>query len=233
MFPKGMEGGGSRGRKIRALMAVALVGLTITATIAASTSGAPSAGRGPRDDLRSGERVEFALTDEPSRWFRSDQSPIAGTQSLVVVGPDAEATFTGRSRTVHTVTSLIFPTGAASMPFDTKAMKGSVSVVLRDPGLYVFSCKIHPYMFGAVIVDDPTTTGLDLGESITLVHGVTVPTSSDLATRLLRTFFIATNPANWMDMRSGRPWHVAYPDVDVIITGGTVMNLRAVLEAAP
>jgi hypothetical protein len=52
-------------------------------------------------------------------------------------------------------------------------------------------------MFGAVIVDNPATTGLDLGETITLVNGFTVPTSSDLATRLLRTFFIATNPGNW------------------------------------
>jgi len=71
------------------------------------------------------------------------------------------------------------------MPFDTLPRKGSDTVMLHTPGLYVFTCKIHPYMFGAVIVDNPATTGLDLGETITLVNGITVPTSSDLATRLL------------------------------------------------
>jgi DNA-binding beta-propeller fold protein YncE len=86
-------------------------------------------------------------------------------------------------------------------------------------------------MFGAVIVDDPKTTGLDLGESITLVNGITVPTSSDLATRLLRTFFIATHPANWQDYTSNQPWHISYPSVDVRITGGAVANLDAVLSA--
>lgn len=117
------------------------------------------------------------------------------------------------------------------MPFDTPPRKGTDEVVLHTPGLYVFTCKIHPYMFGAVIVDNPGTPGLDLGESITLVNGITVPTSSDLATRLLRTFFIATHPANWKDVTSPTPWHIAYPSVDVRITGGAVANLDAVLSA--
>jgi YVTN family beta-propeller protein len=117
------------------------------------------------------------------------------------------------------------------MPFDTEATKGTRDVVLRTPGLYVFVCKIHPYMLGAVIIDDPRTAGLDLGENITLVTGLTVPTSSDLATRLLRTFFIATNPSNWQDFRSTSPWRVTYPNVNVRITGGAVVNLPAVLNA--
>jgi YVTN family beta-propeller protein len=139
--------------------------------------------------------------------------------------------FTGKSNTVHTRTSLIFPTGAINMPFDTEPHKGSDEVVLHTPGLYVFTCKIHPYMFGAVIIDDPTTQGLDLGEQISLVNGITVPTSSDLATRLLRTFFIATNPGNWEDYTSAAPWHITYPSVDVRITGGAIANLDAVLSA--
>jgi len=63
------------------------------------------------------------------------------------------------------------------------------------------------------------------------VNGITVPTSSDLATRLLRTFFIATNPGNWEDYTSAAPWHITYPSVDVRITGGTVANLDTVLSA--
>lgn len=150
---------------------------------------------------------------------------------MALATPGTEVRFTGKSNTVHTRTSLIFPTGAINMPFDTPPRKGSDEVVLHTPGLYVFTCKVHPYMFGAVIVDDPNTPGLDLGEQISLVNGITVPTSSDLATRLLRTFFIATNPANWKDYSSAAPWHVTYPSVDVRITGGVVANLDAVLSA--
>jgi YVTN family beta-propeller protein len=178
----------------------------------------------------SGPRVTFEITDEPGAWFKNTAGPIAGTQSLAVATPGTEVRFDGKSNTVHTRTSLIFPTGAINMPFDTEPRKGSDTVVLHTPGLYVFTCKIHPYMFGAVIVDDPSTTGLDLGEQISLVNGITVPTSSDLATRLLRTFFIATNPANWEDYTSAAPWHITYPSVDVRITGGAVANLDTVLS---
>jgi YVTN family beta-propeller protein len=176
-------------------------------------------------------RIMFELTDEPGAWFNNAAGPVAGFQSLAVATPGTEVRFTGKSNTVHTRTSLIFPTGAINMPFDTPPRKGTDEVVLHTPGLYVFTCKIHPYMFGAVIVDNPGTPGLDLGESITLVNGITVPTSSDLATRLLRTFFIATHPANWKDVTSPTPWHIDYPSVDVRITGGAVANLDAVLSA--
>jgi hypothetical protein len=176
-------------------------------------------------------RITFELTDEPGAWFRNAAGPVAGFRSLAVATPGTEVVFTGKSNTVHTRTSLIFPTGAINMPFDTAPRKGSDQVVLHTPGLYVFTCKIHPYMFGAVIVDNPGTPGLDLGESISLVNGITVPTSSDLATRLLRTFFIATHPANWEDYSSSAPWHITYPSVDVRITGGAVANLDAVLSA--
>lgn len=179
----------------------------------------------------SDDRIEFDLTDEPGRWFKSKGGPIGGSQSLAIGQPGVEVKFSGRSHTVHTMTSLIFPTGAVNMPFDTDPTKGSREVDLITPGLYVFVCKIHPYMLGVVIVDNPNTAGLDLGEQISVVPGIHVPTSSDLATRLLRVFFIATNPSNWQDFRSTSPWHVTYPDVNVRITGGAVVNLRAVLNA--
>lgn len=178
----------------------------------------------------SGENeVHFSLTDTPGRWFDTG-TVIAGTRSLAVATPGVRVNFSGNSNTVHTRTSLIYPTGAVGMPFNTEPRKGGDSVTLRTPGLYVFSCGIHPYMFGAVIVDDPATTGLDLGNAITLINGITVPTSSDLATRLLRTFFIATNPANWQNYASSAPWHVTYPNVDVRVDIG-VVNLPAVMNA--
>lgn len=203
--------------RLAAAVSVLAASLTVTAPRAAASG--------------SDNRVEFTLNDEPGRWFRSDRGAIAGTQSLAVATPGVEVRFRGGSHTVHTMTSLIFPAGAKGMPFDTEATKGSRDVVLRTPGLYVFVCKIHPYMLGAVIVDDPGTAGLDLGERITLANGLTVPTSSDLATRLLRTFFITTNPSNWQNYASSAPWRVTYPNVNVRITDGAVVNLPAVLNA--
>ncbi|HET9364179.1 MAG TPA: beta-propeller fold lactonase family protein [Candidatus Angelobacter sp.] len=177
--------------------------------------------------------VTFLRTDNPGNWFSNTAGPIAGTQSLAVASPGVQVRFKdGESAAVHTVTSLIFPTGAVGMPFDSGSLQTNdqVRLTLTTPGLYVFTCKIHPFMFAAVIVDDPKTPGLDLGDSITLVTGVTVPTSSDLATRLLRTFFIATNPANWQD-HTLATWHITYPSVNVRITGGAVVNLADVLNA--
>ena len=176
-----------------------------------------------------GNEVNFTITDNPGRWFDTGVD-IAGTRSLGVATPGVRVRFSGNSNTAHTRSSLVFPTGAANMPFTTDPRKGSDSVTLTTPGLYVFTCSIHPYMFGAVIVDDPATTGLDLGNTISLINGITVPTSSDLATRLLRTFFIANNPANWQNYASSAPWHVTYPNVDVRVDIG-VVNLPAVLNA--
>ena len=178
----------------------------------------------------SDNEVEFTLNDNPARWFDTGTA-VAGNRSIAIAKPGVRVKFSGDSNTVHTRTSLIFPTGAAGMPHnDTDDSDGGDDVTLTTPGLYVFFCSIHPYMFGAVIVDDPNTTGLDLGSSISLINGITVPSSSDLATRLLRTFFIATNPANWQDYASNKPWHITYPDVDVRVDSG-VVNLPAVLNA--
>ncbi len=194
------------------------------------TSALPDPGRA--DSRRGGNQneVRFNVTDEPGRWFKNTAGAIGGTQSLAVINPGGRARFSGKSNTVHTITTLVFPTGAVNMPFDSTPTKGSREVTLTTPGLYVFTCKIHPYMFAAIIVDDPNTEGLDLGDSLTLITGVTVPSSSDLATRLLRTFFIATNPANWQNFASSAPWHVTYPDVNVRTDIG-VVNLPTVLDA--
>ncbi|SEL00766.1 beta-propeller fold lactonase family protein [Nitrosovibrio tenuis] len=219
--------------------------------------------------------VTFVISDEPASWYRSARADTifkitGGTRSLEVIPPGSSVNFImAETNTVHTMTSLLWPSGAddpinghhakqhsnhgnhgnhdkgrgrgrdkaksehASMPFDqSRAYKGGGIVKLTTPGLYVFTCKVHPYMFGAVIVDDPATDGLDLGESIDLATGiVNLPTSSDLATRLLRIFFIATAPNNWQDFTSTTPWKVTYPSVPVRITGGAVANLSDVLIA--
>jgi DNA-binding beta-propeller fold protein YncE/plastocyanin len=209
--------------------------------------------------------VTFVISDEPGSWYRSARSDTifsitGGTRSLEVIPPGSSVNFImAESNTVHTMTSLLWPSEAgdpsnehhsnegggksrgrgkadtehASMPFDqSRAYKGGGIVKLTTPGLYVFTCKVHPYMFGAVIVDDPETDGLDLGETIDLATGIkNLPTSSDLATRLLRTFFIATAPNNWQNYTPPTPWKLTYPSVPVRITGGAVANLSDVLIA--
>jgi hypothetical protein len=133
----------------------------------------------------------FQLNDGPGPWFRCSAGSgcvQAGTQSLAIVSPGSVVRFIGGSETetVHTTTSLLWPLTSAgddadNMPFDqAAAFRGAQSVTLNTPGLYVFVCKLHPFMLAAVIVDDGNTEGLDLGEQIRLVNGLTVPTLSDL-----------------------------------------------------
>jgi DNA-binding beta-propeller fold protein YncE len=209
--------------------------------------------------------VNFIATDEPGPWFKCvgtlEQgcvpSSLAKTESLALVnlGDSVKITSGVATDTVHTFTSLLWPTGALSMPFDQPAAFGvgaeesKTTPPLDKAGLYVFVCKLHPFMLAAVVVDDPTTPAaqdglpvLDLGSEITLISyypRLSFPTSSDLATRLLRAFFLITNPANYQDHNpatnkkslTGRPdmtWHIDYPNVNVGTNLG-VLNLPAVL----
>ena len=188
--------------------------------------------------------VTFEVSDEPASWFRSARGDaIVGlpfdikTKSLEVIYPGSSVNFImSDTNGVHTISSLLWPTGAQHMPFDqSSAYRGGGFVTLHTPGLYVFTCKVHPYMFGAVIVDDPSTAnGFDLGDSqsnytIDLVTGIkNLPSSSDLAVRLLKTFFIATAPDNWQDYSSGQ-WNVKYPNLPLITSGG-VVNLSTLFN---
>jgi DNA-binding beta-propeller fold protein YncE len=186
--------------------------------------------------------VNFIATDDVGPWFKCVGAGCvaAGTESLAVVQPgtDVRITVGNETNTVHTFTSLVFPAGAQQMPFDQDAAfrAGSRSVTLTDPGLYVFVCKVHPFMLAATVVDDPATAGLDLGENISLVNGITVPTSSDLATRLLRAFWLITSPGNYQDhnpaTNPAMTWNINYPaGVPVRISGGAVVDLKTTLEA--
>ncbi len=216
-----------------------------------SVVGASPYGRillGPKDEPG---LVTFEVSDEPASWFRSARgdaivelskpsatgSPLQGadikTKSLDVIVPGSSVNFImSDTNGVHTISSLLWPSGAEHMPYDqSSAYRGGGFVTLHTPGLYVFTCKVHPYMFGAVIVDDPATEGLDLGNpaqnfTIDLVTGIKdLPTSSDLAVRLLKTFFIATAPDNWQDYSSGL-WNVRFPTLPVRISGAPFGNVQ-------
>jgi FtsP/CotA-like multicopper oxidase with cupredoxin domain/DNA-binding beta-propeller fold protein YncE/plastocyanin len=170
-------------------------------------------------------------------------------RSLAVIEPGQTVLFNMKdSQTKHTITTLIWPENAPALGgngvvqnalaepighFDTQlGIRGSTFLVddnaepaaLTEEGLYVFVCKIHPYMFSAVIVDDDQTyinTGvgpiplLDLGEKLTILtrvgdqFPVTVDTTDPIPVHLLKTFFIVTDPANWKDYTT--EWNVNFP----------------------
>ncbi|WP_197731161.1 multicopper oxidase domain-containing protein [Candidatus Nitrosocosmicus franklandus] len=179
--------------------------------------------------------ASFSISDEPGKWFANLKGDISntGSESLAVINKSGTVYFMMDSTNgVHTVSSIIHPKNASNMPFSQMmAYKGGAIVKLVEPGLYVFACSLHPFMLAAVIVDDPDTEGLDLGEELTLVNGATIPTNSELALKLLRTFFVATSPSNWQDYTNvSQPWYVSYPNVDARVTNGTVVNVKDVLE---
>lgn len=169
----------------------------------------------------------FNLTDEPGRWFDGGLD-LFGGRSLVpvvmapgvkttvkfVVGPD-----TG-TETGHTATSLIRPKGAAN--FDQESgWVGERAYELTEPGLYAFTCKIHPYMLGAIVADDPLTAGVDFGEQsiIKMYDGANVvPTYSDIIFRLVKTFFTATVTSNWQYFKpdSSVTWDPTYPTAPIL-----------------
>jgi YVTN family beta-propeller protein len=92
------------------------------------------------------------LTDEPGNWFRSDAtgSPVtvvdAGDRVDFVIGEFTE--------TRHTVTLISRPTSSRLVVDQDDGIRGSVSAEFDRPGVYVFTCKIHPYMQGVVGATD-------------------------------------------------------------------------------
>lgn len=205
--------------------------------------------------------VNFISTDEPGPWFKCVGSladgcvpeSLALSKSVALMQPGDTVKLTNNTlpptnsdgvnttNTVHTFTSLLWPTGAANMPHDQpNAFRTTDEVVLTTEGLYVFVCKLHPFMLAATIVDaDGLGDGqLKLGDAVTLIsygQTVSVPTSSDLATRLLRAFFLITNPANYQDHNPATnpslKWHIAYPPLPIKTDLVPVLDLKAVLEA--
>ena len=148
------------------------------------------------------------LTDNPGNWFDTGQT-IAGTRSLVVVPSGTTVRFDVSkpdAMTVHTATSLLSPTGASSMPFDQEQAfrrnRGRHADRSRPLRLRLQAAPVHAR---GIIVDDPATPELDLGKTLTLMNGATVPSASDLALRLVRAFFNITSPGNYQVHSAAKP----------------------------
>jgi hypothetical protein len=95
------------------------------------------------------------LTDEPGNWFKSN---LTGTPFTTISGGqrvDFDISNCCTS-TRHTVTLLMKPTGSGVIMDQDKSQKGTLSVTFDLPGVYLFHCKIHPYMTAVVGVKDGT-----------------------------------------------------------------------------
>ena len=251
----------------RRILLVALLSILVgwgavgEAQAAPSSKGQTASSKGSKGPKGGGSStpsptVSFYATDNPGGWFEcantgtsasglgcvpeADGLGTVGLKSLAIIQQGERIAFPslgGRTRTVHTAASLIWPTGADHMPFlrdvdlHAPAPIENQTVTLNQPGLYVFICDIHVYMFAGVIVvpEGHSLAGgnlfpLDLGKTLDLplarygggeITGM--PTASDLALRLVRTFFIITNPNNWQSYPSSgvAVWNPTYPKVPV------------------
>lgn len=93
------------------------------------------------------------LTDEPGNWFKSQAT---GTP-FTVVKPGDKVDFEINNcctSTKHTVTLLMKPTGSNVVMDQDQAQRGNLSVEFDLPGVYLFHCKVHPYMTAVVGVTD-------------------------------------------------------------------------------
>jgi DNA-binding beta-propeller fold protein YncE len=197
--------------------------------------------------------VTFTVNDAPGHWFDTGTELPGGTRSLAIITPGETVHFNqtaGDPRDVeskHTVTSLIWPSNAnATEKIDQPtANTGNHSVTLYTEGLYVFVCKLHPYMLGAVIVNEEGHPGLYLGDELNLLGVGPVPTTfedpitpgqylpTNLWVRALRAFFIVTTPSNWKDYtKVGQKYEPTYPPVPVVLGSGEKKVLIEDLNAA-
>lgn len=184
--------------------------------------------------------ITFNLSDESSYWYdngREDLEPILHTRSLAAgVIPTTlnfkiEEPYTSEN---HTVSSIIWPAGAENMPFEQQgAQTGDLSVNLVTPGLYAFQCKVHPYMLGAAVIDDPATPGADFGKKLRWIDGTIMPSASHEILSIVRSFFIVTEPANWQYYaETDTQWDPSYPAAPILTYNADgSMNLINNLDA--
>ena len=106
------------------------------------------------------------LNDAPGNWFKSNTS---GT-SLSVVNAGNKVDFSINNcctTTRHTATLLVKPDGSGTALDQGDGQSGTLSATLDTAGVYVFVCKIHPYMTSVVAaktsagaIPDVTSTSL-------------------------------------------------------------------------
>ncbi|MDQ1489494.1 MAG: hypothetical protein QOJ23_2008 [Actinomycetota bacterium] len=230
--------GGIR-RKLFGLPALLLLATVVGTASLAGLAGASSSQGGAKFDAATWKPtldsplppmeapLSFHLSDQPAYWYdngRADLEGILHTRSLsaAVAGVPTKVKFEiGEPYTsqTHTVSSIVWPVGAKGVPFIQQgSFAGETEFELSTPGLYVFQCRVHPYMLGAVVNDDPTTPGADLGKSVHWIDGTDMPTAADEILFIVSKFFIVTEPANWQYYSPDHPvvWDPQFPSAPVM-----------------
>jgi YVTN family beta-propeller protein len=163
------------------------------------------------DQLPVGGDLQGMLADL-QKFARTNTISLPVTANFDISSPAAAS--------AHTITSLIWPDGAKGFPFDEPgAFVGQSSVQLTEPGLYAFACKIHPYMLGAIVVDDPLTPGLDFGKKLHVnSRAMNVPSNADIIAQLVDKFFNITSPGNWQRWSDTAPttWDPSFPPAPIL-----------------
>ncbi|MCE6999248.1 cupredoxin domain-containing protein [Saccharothrix sp. S26] len=163
-------------------------------------------------DLPVGVELMKVLADV-QKYVQTTTISLPVTVNFDISAPAAES--------AHTITNLIWPENAAGFPFDQPgAFVGSTTAQLTEPGLYAFVCKIHPYMLGAVVVDDPLTPGLDFGKKLKVnSRALNVPSDADIIAQLVQKFFNITSPNNWQKFSNteARTWNPTFPPAPILM----------------
>jgi DNA-binding beta-propeller fold protein YncE len=146
------------------------------------------------------------LTDEPGNWFKSQST---GTP-VSIINPGERVDFViGNccTNTRHTVTLLMKPVGSQVTMDQDSSQNGTLSVRFDVPGVYLFVCKIHPYMTGVVAVRDARGSIPDVtSEELPFLSHLGVPSLPALAVLNVITTIAPTDEekrAKW-DIRSAR-----------------------------
>jgi len=95
------------------------------------------------------------LTDEPGNWFKSQTTGTPFTAINTGQRVDFKINNCCTS-TRHTVTLLMKPTGSRVALDQDDSQNGTLSATFDVPGVYLFHCKIHPYMTAVVGVKNAT-----------------------------------------------------------------------------
>jgi YVTN family beta-propeller protein len=99
------------------------------------------------------DRDVMQLSDEPGNWFRSERTGESVTS--VPVGGRVDFVAGELTNTRHTATLVIKPVGSQLATDQDQSRSGGVASATFDrPGVYLFLCKVHPYMTGVVAVTD-------------------------------------------------------------------------------
>ena len=91
----------------------------------------------------------MSLTDEPGNWFKST---VTGTPFTAIrAGQRVDFKINNCcTSTRHTVTLLMKPAGSRVVLDQDSSQNGTLSATFDVPGVYLFHCKVHPYMTAVV-----------------------------------------------------------------------------------